>query len=236
MEQYFEKIKKEQLTHAYLLLGDDASIKEKLFEYFKKQKIVIEGNPDVALESYTTLTIDDARELKNRAAMSGVEGTRYFILSVGNFVREAEHALLKLFEEATHAHFFIIMPAHAPLLDTFLSRFVVLRDDAGNKYESEVKKFLQNPPEVRMKFVTEFLKTHKDEDDPPAGGGKVRLETHAFVVALMKTARKQAAENAAAFYAASGDLQYIADCEVYLRDRGAAPKMILESIALTIKQ
>ena len=232
MEQYFEKIKKEQLTHAYLLLGDDASIKEKLFEYFKKQKIVIEGNPDVALESYTTLTIDDARELKNRAAMSGVEGTRYFILSVGNFVREAEHALLKLFEEATHAHFFIIMPAHAPLLDTFLSRFVVLRDDAGNKYESEAKKFLQNPPEVRMKFVTEFLKTHKDEDE----SGKVRLETHAFVVALMKTARKQAAENAAAFSAASGDLQYIADCEVYLRDRGAAPKMILESIALTIKQ
>ena len=231
LEQYFQSLGNSPLTHAYLLLGDQESIKPKLLAEFAKRKIVVEGNPDVALESYTTFTIDDARELKNRAAMSGVEGTRYFILSVGNFVREAEHALLKLFEEASGVHFFIIMSAHVSLLDTFLSRFVVLRDDAGNKYESEAKKFLQNPPEVRMKFVTDFLKIHKDEDE----SGKVRLETHAFVVALLKTARKQAAENAAAFSAASGDLQYISDCEVYLRDRGAAPKMILESIALTVK-
>lgn len=120
------------LHHAYYIFGDP----EKALEKVKDTVIAFSGlsiseNPDVFVVGREVFGIDDAREVKRIQSQKNIGKRQFFIINSGKITREAQNALLKVFEEpARDTHFFII--AQEELLPTLLSRMVVIRSNNEN--------------------------------------------------------------------------------------------------------
>jgi len=113
------------LHHAYLLLGDRESILQELLPFLQNElKVSMKGNPDFSHTVYDTFGIDDGRKLKEIASRKAVTERQITIIACHSITREAQNALLKLFEEPTkNTHFFLIIKTSGQLLPTLRSRF-----------------------------------------------------------------------------------------------------------------
>jgi len=219
--------------HAYVLIGGADTREELISILEKKHKIRAQGNPDFFDRSYTTFTIDDAREVKSSAGMRPVHSSakKIFVLTMSSITVEAQNALLKLLEEPPeYAHFFLILPSAHLLLPTVKSRVSIIGGESG-KVQGE-----KNNPDV-MKEAEAFLKMQ------PAK----RLDT---VKALMESISKEkrAKQDAvelldaiqAAVYSKKGikegkqALEAIETARKYATDRAPSLKMLLEYVALNV--
>ena len=126
----FENINKENLHHAYLLEGEGSVIVPELLKFMEKElKLVIRGNPDIWLGKFQTMSIDDARMIKETQSTKPISGDRrIFIIELNAVTHEAQNALLKVFEEpAQGTHFFIISPSSDIFLPTLRSLLLSVR-------------------------------------------------------------------------------------------------------------
>ena len=109
------------LSHAYLIEGDRLSAKNDLIALLEKEhSFIFQSNPDAWSESFSTFTIDNAREIKELVSNKKIsEGKRVFIIITESITREASNALLKTLEEPSEGtHFFIIVPTARKILPT----------------------------------------------------------------------------------------------------------------------
>ena len=95
------------LHHAYLLEGIAESILKELHEFLEEGlSFHIKGNPDFWHGAFDTFGIDDGRALKEMQSRRPVGERKIFIVQANFFTREAQNALLKVFEEPTpNTHF-----------------------------------------------------------------------------------------------------------------------------------
>src|ERR1035437_946670 len=107
--------------HAYGIVSAE-SVRLEIISFLEREHgIVARGNPDLFVQKYEVLTIDDARGLKeahatrpfsSRDIKDGKGGRKFFILEIDSITHEAQNALLKIFEEPNeYAHFFLIIPS-----------------------------------------------------------------------------------------------------------------------------
>ena len=210
------------LSHAYLIEGDRLSAKNDLIALLEKEhSFIFQSNPDAWSESFSTFTIDNAREIKELVSNKKIsEGKRVFIIITESITREASNALLKTLEEPSEGtHFFIIVPTARKILPTILSRVRVVKHKSEKQSSiTSAEAFLKLSPADRIKKINSISSDLKKELIE-------RSEVTALVESILKYIYiKKDGKN----------LEKQALAVSYARDQSASLKMILEYLALTV--
>ncbi len=225
-------LKKDALHHAYLLEGEIEMVFPKLVEYIESElSVIVAGNPDVIVETYSTFKFDDVGILKSRQGERAVgKGQKFFILQTDFFNLEAQHALLKVFEEpAVGVHFFILSPRIGAILDTLSSRLVhiVARDGSTNLDITLGKNFLKKTKSERLEYIAKIVKSHEGDDD----SGTLRSEA----ISLVNSIELQLYSQIKISTITKKEqliFKELSNARKYLSIPGASVKMLLEEIAL----
>ncbi|OGG86040.1 hypothetical protein A2392_01055 [Candidatus Kaiserbacteria bacterium RIFOXYB1_FULL_46_14] len=158
------------------------------------------------------VSIDDVRRLKEESARMPVLRERLTFVIVARAIEpEAQHALLKLFEEPPEkTEFFVILPHESRLIPTLRSRFVGLSRTLTTN-DPAADNFLRLSYKERLEFIAT-----ENKRDPEALrtlvtaiGQNASIDTPAVKKALLLVSR-------------------------YVYNRGAGQKMLLEELALAL--
>ncbi len=156
-----------QLHHAVLIEGNKvAGILYAQKHIEENLEITFSGNPDVETTETDRFTIDDARRLKERASQSPFGDRQVFIIACETILREAQNALLKLFEEPPEkTHFIIIIPNKNSLLDTVQSRLLYLKKIKETEHDTttDAEKFLTGDIATHLKILAPLIKNKERE-------------------------------------------------------------------------
>ncbi|MEK7176065.1 MAG: hypothetical protein AAB695_01680 [Patescibacteria group bacterium] len=193
------------LHHAYLVVGEREAARSSLISFFKEQGVALIGSPDFFIFSEDVFGVSDAREL-NIAATGKAFGTRkIFFIAPERLTHEAQNALLKTFEDPyPDTHFFLVVREEALVLPTLRSRMQLMRLTNEANEANEAKKFLKLSLKDRLKFAKAFADNEKNLSE--------------FLDELLLISKSRRIYN----------LRLLSD------DRGAAPRLILEHLALIL--
>lgn len=216
----------EIVGNAQLIAGDEHTI-ESVLALLKKIGVDSEGNPDVYVRSYRHFGVDEAREIRERAALKASDERRVFVIATPVITTEAQNALLKMLEDAPgDALFCIIVPNPHTLLGTIRSRSHILDlpHMAGEKSTSTVdaRAFLATSAKERLEMLHPLL---EKGDDEGRDMGAIAMFLSSLEAVLSK--RRITGESASALEAV-----YLA--RKYLGDKGALVKPLLEQVALLV--
>lgn len=193
-------------THAYLVIADDLAQAD-IAEDLKRE------TTDVRHIITTNFGINEARQLKELASERGWgEGSHRFVITTHSLTREAQNALLKLFEDPpTDTIFYLVVPHESILLPTLRSRLLL----HGARRESKrdlAEKFLNSDYKDRLTTIADLAKNDTDSlKDLARSLGR-----------SMKPTWPKEAKEALLF------------TDRYVYNRGASKKMLLENLALSI--
>jgi hypothetical protein len=157
--------------HAYLVCGGVETLAPRLQKTIEEVfGIKTVGNPDYRVRHFEILGIGEARELKEeqgRRAFSGEE--KFFIVSADAITREAQNALLKVFEEPTKGtYIFLVMANVRQILPTLLSRVRVLRPMVYGPQSMGINAEELFKTSVEKRFQIPFVKKIIEEKDKQA--------------------------------------------------------------------
>jgi DNA polymerase III delta prime subunit len=211
------------LHHAYLMPYSEASHDTVVRFIEKKLGFKTVGNPDVHVFNYTLFGIDDGRMIQSLESNRAVtQGKKIFVLSCDSMTREAQNALLKVFEEPTEGtHFFVFVKAIHDILPTLLSRMQLITPEKTEGDTAFAEAFLKKTPAKRLELLKDIFET-KDKTK---------------AVALLNMLETTLREEISLEKASVPDLQLfteIATARSYLNDRGASLKMLLEHLSMII--
>jgi hypothetical protein len=208
------EIGKDNLHHAYLVLGEREESRDYLIGHLEKAGILEKRSPDFFLFESESFGVGDARLLSVRAQGKALRERKIFIISPSRITAEAQNALLKTFEEPySNTHFFIIARDEESIIPTLRSRTRVVRIQREGGFKSdEAEEFLSLPLTKRIDFAKKFA--DKEKDLP------------AFLDSLLVHLR-------------SGEvprhkLSQVYDIRRFAGDTSAAPRLILEHLALML--
>lgn len=154
--------------HAYVVEGPkEKSLKHAKVLVERELGLETNGNPDVWIQEFDSLGIDDTRVLKSFHMDKPIRGqNKAIIISFNNVSVEAQNALLKVLEEPLgKSHFFLIVPDKDMFLPTILSRVEVIKSGDWEITVDGVdaRKFLNYSREERLKEVEPIVK-NKDKE------------------------------------------------------------------------
>lgn len=115
--------------HAYILTGPSQVIWFWFKKYLENSHADLIGqNPDIYFKSFDTFGITDSRYLRQRGQQKSFTGQRkFFVLQIEFMTREAQNALLKIFEEPPANNvFFLIARTETIFLPTLRSRCQII--------------------------------------------------------------------------------------------------------------
>jgi DNA polymerase-3 subunit delta' len=169
--------------------------------------------------------VDEAREFKEEQGRRAFGGTEKFsVIGGGSITREAQNALLKVFEEPTKGtYIFLIVPNARQILPTLLSRVRVIKVPS-TKYRvpnEEATIFLKTSVEKRLQLV--FVKKITEEKDKQALISFFN-EIESFLHDNFPV--EKADKNTREFF------DELIKLRGYAGDRSSSVKMLLEHIAL----
>ena len=245
------------LHHAYLIEGAREEIVPEIFAFIQSLGIKVIGNADVSHISLDTFKIEDARNLKSFGSEKGFSNEKnakkIFIVSVNNFLLEAQNSLLKMFEEPIeNTHFFLVVPEVNALLKTFVSRFYFIKaaptlEGVGAPTESVGEKFINMSLKNRIDFMKDLLAESKTDGENNPSLDSARSKALIFLNSLEFTLHSKLVNNFADFtlpgvpggtYAAQNSLQtcfsHLFKVREFLRMPGSSTKTLMESVALVV--
>lgn len=231
MLDFFEHYKKTgYLHHAHVILGlHDAVAPILVSEIEKHLNIKAKGNPDVTVKFYSSLGVDEAKELRDAEKLAGFGGAKkIFIIGTESFTHQAQNALLKTFEEpTTGTHFFIILPRAEMLLPTLRSRVLVVSGNIANTDDSKesAEKFLNANLDRRLAIAKKMAEKKAGENVDRELFR--RMLDHIERILYTRTAGKRDDATANIF-------REIFQAKTYLANPGSSPKMLLEHIAIVL--
>lgn len=213
--------------HTYLVEGGDEMARAVCTHAGEVCGIPVSGNPDLLSITHETFGIDESRELKETASRKSLGERKVIIIRADTFTREAQNALLKIFEDPTpRTHFFVVTPYPRALLPTLRSRmevFVVPGMEEAGEENPEValaKRARISGVRERMIIVEDL---HKEENKTRA----VRFLESLTEILESELRGARTPELDRAFSAVSRAASYA-------RDRGAFIKMLLEYAVLSL--
>lgn len=203
--------------NVHLVAGGE-SLLPALLERIAQEGLAHRGDPDLHVRTYKSFGIDEARELRDRAALGAVGARRIFVVATPSMTTEAQNALLKTLEEPGDALFFFLLPAPDALIATLRSRAQALQLDATAD-EIDARDFLAAAPAARLELLKPLLE--KGDDDKRDLGG-----IFGFLGALERAYASSRAPR--------GDLRVLYSTRAYIADKGALVKPLLEQLALLL--
>lgn len=217
-------IDKENLHHAYLIESGYEEIRDEILLFLEgfKDRELIEIKTDA-------FKIEDARNLKFLGSeKSYVAGKKIFVISANSILREAQNAMLKLFEEPIpDTHFFVIVPDINSLLKTLVSRFYVITPRQGLGVEQEVLEFLKMPVARRLDYIKNKLAKFEDEETIT---DSARADALRFLNSLESTLHQKMPRGTLDIEC----FEQIFKVREMLRMPGSSIKNLLESVALIV--
>ncbi len=200
--------------HAYLVLGEREDTSRLLLEKLEESGILEPHSPDLFLFQDESFGIGDARRLALQAQGKPLSDRKIFIISPRRFSIESQNALLKTLEEPyPDTHFFIIARDEESIIPTLLSRVRTVRAPSSKTFEnSEVKKFLELSPAKRADFAKKFA---DNTGDLPVFLDQLTLH--------LKSAGGR-----------DRDIHNVYKIRKFAADASAAPRLILEHLALML--
>ena len=210
----------DQLHHAYLIRGRADGLFEYLGKVFGVDK---RGHPDLYYYACETLSIDTARMIREAQARRPVQAARtLFVIEASDINIEAQHALLKVFEDpAASTIFFLVLPRDVTVLSTLLSRVQTIETENGPGVRRiDAALFLSQPPHERLTTVAPIFR-EKDSASAQELIQDIEILLHERWIRDKDTAYKQA-------------LQELAVWRDYVYDRGASLRILMEHCALTL--
>src|SRR3989344_3647781 len=206
----------------------------------KELGMKIQGNPDVVVQRFGLLSVEDARGVAELAAGAPFVGEhKVVIIAASRAYHEAQNALLKLFEEPPRGtYLFLVLPALGGLLPTLRSRVQILNpyldvrrptSDVGRRtsYTSEAAEEDIKPSKRKGSAMIKKLTSGKDEEE--------RRELRDEAIALVNGIEQAAYRNDGFTKSINAALlSDIATLRGHLYDRSAPVKMILEHLSLVI--
>lgn len=220
------KIEKDNLFHAYCLVGDCSEIKNNLLVFFQKEmNFKTSGNPDFWSGDFDVFGVDDSRIIKERQLQKPTVYDKKIIVISANFVTEqAQNAMLKLFEEPIEStHLFLISPSSKNFIKTFKSRVVFLDSLVEEKSDlSEAKSFLKASLRERLDFIKELIEKISDEKE-----SKIRVVNLLGLIEKLLLSKSDVKESVFL-------LEEIEKARIYAGEQSPSLKMLLEHIALIL--
>lgn len=202
------------------IVAGGAEVLPDVVSLLEEEGIRVRGNPDVYVRTYRHFGIEEARELRERAALRALGERRVFVIVASDINREAQNALLKTLEESPgDALFIFILPSPETLLPTVRSRAQVLAlNKRKGKQESivDVKAFLAALPERRLDLLKPLLE--KGEDDKRDIGS---------IISFLSSLEEKFAKH-------PEGLKAVYRARAYINDKGALVKPLLEQVALLV--
>jgi hypothetical protein len=193
-----------------------------------KWGFVSSGNPDFWEGEFDVLGVDDARSIRAQCATRPIGERRVILFSAQSLTREAQNALLKVFEEPGEGnHFFLITPRMGDLLPTLRSRLLMLMLDVDTPTEAHTsaKEFLAMSPKDRSAAIAGMI---KDKDKKAAA---TLLDD--IIATLHDDAQKKGAD---AWKASAPTLAELSRLRNYLTQTGSSVKLIMEHVALLLPE
>jgi DNA polymerase III delta prime subunit len=187
---------------------------------------VSSGNPDFWEGEFDVLGVDDARSIRAQCATRPIGERRVVLFSAQSLTREAQNALLKVFEEPGEGnHFFLITPRMGDLLPTLRSRLFILTLDVDTSTEvhTSAKEFLAMSPKDRSTAIAGMI---KDKDKKAAA---TLLDD--IIATLHDDAQKKGAD---VWKASAPTLKELSRLRNYLTQTGSSVKLIMEHVALLL--
>lgn len=219
---------KNNLHHAYLVEGVRDEILPEILSFMKILGISILNNPDLCqihLDNFKMNEVSLLRSMVDETSFSS--GKKIFIISANQFSLDAEHALLKIFEEPKkNTHFFLIVPDKNALLSTLVSRFYFIPTKLNRNDTKEIENFIKMSKNDRINFLKDFLKGD-DEDEEVVATDSVRAKSLRFLNSLEAILHKNVQKNVSSF-------EQIFKVRKFLRQPGSSTKSLMESLALII--
>lgn len=203
------------------------------------ENLGLEGanNPDVIILTYGLFSVEDARGVSDIAAQAPIAGeTKVIVIAASRAYREAQNALLKLFEEPPPStYLFLILPTLGGLLPTLRSRVQILREDVRTDVRTPVRtlpsthatEFLKGSREKRSAIVKK-LASGKDEEERR----EHRDEALAIVNGIEAAAYDKVEQDVGHPMSYILLLEEIQVLRGYLHERSAPVRMILEHLAI----
>lgn len=211
--------------HAYLIEGREEATDAARSFISEKLGITLSAHPDFFDIAYETFGVEESREIKETSSRAPIGERKAILLYADIFTREAQNALLKIFEDPTpNTHFFVVTPYPRALLPTLLSRMEKMTLVAGLKDASPSRKLaeeaLLGDISTRLSIASRL---HKDEDKTLA----TRFLEELTELLRHKVRVKYTKEDNDALIA-------VASAASYVRDSGAFVKMLLEYAVLSL--
>ena len=239
------RINRNNLHHAYCILGDSTDVINELKAFFLKElDFPIVDNPDFWYGKFDVMDIEDGREIKNSHQNRPIKGDKKIFVVSANFITEkAQNAMLKLFEEPRgDTHFFLILPSLSNIIPTFRSRFFVIDANESNDSIINPKEFLQMSLGKRMdsvKKICENVSHEKSRDLVASDDEKSKIEIIKFINALEATlhadSRGLNVEQRGKMTQKDSDMfESIEMIRQYAGEQSPSLKMLLEHLALLL--
>ncbi len=225
---------KNNLHHAYLIEGTRDEVAPLVLKFVAELGVETVGNPDFINISVDSFKIDDARNLKSFASEKGMTlGKKVFLISANSLLLEAQHSLLKMFEEPIeNTHFFVTVPDTNSLLKTLVSRFyLIVNEQDLAKEVKEAEAFLGMTLPRRIDFIKELLVEPEEEDEDKNEIillDSTRSKSLKFLNALETVLHEKLPEH----LSLRSCFEHFFKVRELLRMPGASAKTLMESVAL----
>lgn len=214
----------ESIHHACLVLGSKEIVLPKITAFIEEDLLIsISGNPDVHIEEYQSFGIDDGRALQNLASKTAFGEKKIFVTSFDSMTREAQNALLKLFEEPTpHTHFFLHTESPEQILKTLKSRLFIIDElESEAKHDTTTTQFLKSSNAERIELLSDII-SNKDKRAAHHLLSAIEVE---LAKALHTDADNPNLQNG---------LHSVLEAKRYVSDRSSSLKLLLEHVSLTV--
>lgn len=217
-----------QAHHAVVFEGDMRAAETAALSYVEETLgLTPRKNPDVSVTHFEQFTINDARDLKQRAMQAPIGERQVFVLVFEKVTVPAQHALLKLLEEpAENTHIVLVLPEVGQLLRTVQSRLAYVGCFLGEPTEvARAAEFLSAGTQARIKLVQHLYINVKDD-------AKIhyRNKARVFLDAVEYQLHQRGVHDHTA------DLREVAFVRQYINDPSSSLKMLLEHLAYTLRQ
>lgn len=223
-----DHLDKNNLHHAYLIEGIRDEILPEIFSFIEILGMPVLNNPDLCQINIDNFKMDEVSLLRSMVDEKGFStNKKIFIISANQFSLDAEHALLKMFEEPKKdTLFFLIVPDKNHLIDTLVSRFYFIPTNLESKNTEEVQNFIKMSTNERISFLKDFLK-NEDEDEEGVLTDSTRAKSLRFINTLETILHKNISKNLSCF-------DQIFQVRKFLRQPGSSVKSLMESLALIV--
>jgi len=224
MQNFSQIINYDNLHHAYGIESLDRNIVQEIKKFISQN-----GNDYIFLKEYDTFYIDDARTIKSLQAEKTEENKkRFFVLSVNFITKEAQNALLKVFEEPSlNTYFFLVIPSMEDLLPTLKSRLFIL-DIEKNEDLSEAIINIEDFLKMELKERFDLVKRLTEKKN-----GDMQL-TKIEALKFMRRLETKIYEIKNDLVDADYIFQEIFMINKYLKRNGSSVKMLMDHCSVVI--